>query len=108
MKKSIRLFAGVIFLLFWGTIMFAQNSVLSTGNWYKIAVEVTGIYKITYNDLVSYGINPGQINPKHIRLYGNGNGMLPELASAFRYNDLQENSIFVFSQSIFDGVAPNS
>jgi hypothetical protein len=104
MKKSIRLFAGVMFLLYGGTTMFAQNSVLSTGNWYKIAVEVSGIHKITYNDLVSYGLDPGQINPKHIRLYGHGNGMLPELASAFRYDDLQENSIFVFGEEdeVFD------
>ncbi len=104
MKKSIRLFAGIMFLLLGGTTMFAQNSVLSTGNWFKIAVELTGIHKITYNDLVSYGINPGQINPKHIRLYGNGNGILPELATAFRYNDLQENSIFVFGEEdeVFD------
>jgi hypothetical protein len=104
MKKSIRLLAGVTILLVWGTFLFAQNSVLSTGNWYKIAVDVTGIYKITYNDLVSYGLDPGQINPKHLRLYGNGNGMLPELANVFHYDDLQENAIFVFGENdeVFD------
>ena len=102
--KNIRLNAGAIVLLFAANVLFAQNSVLSTGNWYKIAVENTGIQKITYENLVSYGINPGQINPKHIRLYGNGNGMLPEDNDEFRYDDLQENSILVFGEEdeIFD------
>ncbi len=75
-----------------------QNSVLSEGNWYKLAVEQTGIYRIDYNDLVSYGIDPTQINPVNIRLYGNGSGMLPEDPDAFRYDDLQENAIFVFGE----------
>jgi hypothetical protein len=75
----------------------AQNSVLSECNWYKLAVQQTGIHQITYSDLMSYGINPSQLNPKHIRLYGNGNGMLPEDNNSFRYDDLQENAIFVYS-----------
>ncbi len=102
MKKNIRLITGITIFLFGVNSIFAQNSVLSTGNWYKIAVENTGIHQITYNDLVDYGIDPGQINPKHIRLYGNGNGMLPEDNDEFRHDDLQENSIFVFGEN--DGV----
>ena len=98
MTKSIRFITGITIFLFVANSMFAQNSVLSTGNWYKIAVENTGIHQITYDDLVSYGIDPNQINPKHIRLYGNGNGMLPEDNEEFRYDDLQENSIFVFGE----------
>lgn len=95
MKKNIRLVTGAIILLFAANTLFAQNSVLSSGNWYKIAVENTGIHRITYDDLLDYGIDPGQLNPKFIRLYGNGNGMLPEDNDEFRYEDLQENSIFV-------------
>ncbi|MEZ5198638.1 MAG: hypothetical protein R2764_20310 [Bacteroidales bacterium] len=80
----------------------SQNSVLSEGDWYKLAVEQTGVYQIAYNDLLNYGIDPTQINPKQIQLFGNGNGLLPELNSAFRYNDLQENAIFVYGED--DGV----
>ena len=72
---------------------FAQHSVLSTGEWYKIAVNNTGMHKITYNDLVSLGINPTNIKSHNISLYGNGSGMLPELNSDFRYDDLQEIAI---------------
>ncbi len=104
MKKNIRVLGVAMILLFGFTTMLAQNSVLSSGNWCKIAVENTGIHKITYDNLVSFGIDPGSINPKNIRIYGNGNGMLPEPVNVFRYNDLQENAIFVFGEDdeVFD------
>jgi hypothetical protein len=81
---------------------YAEHSILSSGEWYKIKVDKTGVYKITYDDLVSYGINPESINPKDIRIYGNGGGMLPEKNSISRPDDLIENSIFVSGED--DGV----
>ncbi|MCD4789249.1 MAG: hypothetical protein K8R37_04555, partial [Bacteroidales bacterium] len=104
MKKMIQSLTGVVILLFVVLTAHAQNSVLSEGNWYKIAVEQTGIHQITYDDLVSYGIDPASINPKHVRLYGNGNGMLPEDNNEFRYDDLQENAIYVYGEDdeVFD------
>lgn len=81
-----------------------QNSVLASGNWYKISVQKTGVHRITYDDLLSYGINPGVINPKYIRIYGNGNGMLPEPVDSYCYDDLQEIAIYVFGEEdeVFD------
>ncbi len=75
---------------------------LSTGDWYKIRVEESGIYKISYNDLQNYGIDPSSIDPRNIRIYGNGGGMFPETTSDFRYDDLQENAIEVVGEN--DGV----
>jgi len=98
MKNAMRVLAGTIILLGFGFMSFSQNSVLSEGNWSKVSVEETGVYKITYNDLVSYGIDPSQVDPQNIRLYGNGNGMLPESNDEFRYDDLQENGIMVFGE----------
>ncbi len=85
-------------------VSLGQNSVLSEGYWFKLAIDQSGIYKINYNDLLSYGISPAQINPKKIQIYGNGNGMLPEANNAFRYHDLKENAIFVFGENdeVFD------
>lgn len=82
----------------------SQNSILSTGNWYKISVHETGIHRITYDDLLSYGIDPDQVNPKNIRIYGNGNGMLPESNEGLCYDDPVENAIFVFGEEdeVFD------
>ncbi|OQX72153.1 MAG: hypothetical protein B6D61_14920, partial [Bacteroidetes bacterium 4484_249] len=102
MKKVVKFLAGAVIMLVVVQIINAQNSILSEGNWIKIAVDQTGIHQITYNDIVSYGIDPAQVNPKHIMIYGNGNGMLPEDNNEFRYDDLQENTIYVFGEE--DGV----
>ncbi|MFO8129231.1 MAG: type IX secretion system sortase PorU [Bacteroidales bacterium] len=81
---------------------FKNNSVLATGDWYKIAVNKTGVHKLTYNELSNMGISPGSIDPRDIRIYGNGGGMLPEKLSGFRYDDLMENAIQVVGED--DGV----
>lgn len=51
----------------------------STGNWidysktyYKLAVAKDGIFRITHNDLISYGIDPSTINPKTIKIFRKG------------------------------------
>ncbi|WP_295811150.1 type IX secretion system sortase PorU [uncultured Apibacter sp.] len=71
------------------------ESILQNGEWYKIKLSKTGIYKIDYNFLKSLGINVNSINPKTIRIFGNGGKMLPEPTSDFRYENLKENAIYV-------------
>jgi len=78
---------------------YTENSVLSKGEWYRIAARETGIYKISSQDLESMGINPGQIDPRNIRIYGNGSGMLEEANSLPRKDDLMENAIFIEGES---------
>ena len=75
------------------------HSVLATGDWYKLQISETGIYKIDYNYLTSIGINPDNINPKNIKIYGNGGGMLPQLNSASRIDDLAENAIYISGEA---------
>ncbi len=74
---------------------YRDNSVLSSGDWYKVRVSESGIYKITYSELVNMGINAGSINPQNIRIYGNGSGMLPEANYEEVDDDLIENAIYV-------------
>ncbi|MBI2721671.1 MAG: type IX secretion system sortase PorU [Bacteroidetes bacterium] len=81
---------------------FANNSVLANGKWYKIALEKTGIYKLDKAFLNSLGINMTTLDPKKIRIFGNGGKAVPELNGAFRYDDLTENAIEVIGES--DGV----
>jgi len=71
------------------------NSILASGQWYKVAVWNTGIHKVTFEDLQAMGINASGIDPADIRLFGNGGGMLPESNAAFRVDDLRENAIVV-------------
>lgn len=73
----------------------SSSSVLATGNWVKIGVLNTGIYKLDFNYLKSIGLNPSDIDPRNIHLFGNGGGELPLKNSSFRYDDLAENAIYV-------------
>lgn len=79
------------------TSAWAAHSVLSTGNWYKVNVQKSGIHKLTYSDIQAMGVNMANLNPSNIRLFGNGGGMLPEANSSFRYDDLTENPISVIT-----------
>ncbi len=72
-----------------------HNSPLSSGSWYKFTINTTGVYKIDKSFLQNLGIDVSTINPKNIQLYGNGGAMLNELNGDFRYDDLQENSIYI-------------
>jgi len=78
-----------------GSSSFASSSVLSSGNWYKIAVTQTGIHKLTKSFFNGIGINTNSLNHANIRVYGNGGKMLPERNKDFRYDDLTENAIKV-------------
>lgn len=67
----------------------ATQSVLATGSWYNFSVTETGIYKVTYDDLVACGMGT-PIHSAQLALFGNGGEMLPERNSAKRPDDLQE------------------
>ncbi len=79
-----------------GTRAYATSSVLASGKWYKIALNTTGIYKITGDYIQNeLGVSLATINPANIRLYGNGGAMLSEDNSVERADDLVENAIKV-------------
>jgi hypothetical protein len=80
----------------------STNSVLQSGNWYKIAVTSDGVYKLSYSFLKTLGLDVDVLNPKNIRIYGNGGGMLPKLNSIPRADDLLENAIVVEGEA--DGI----
>ena len=79
---------------------YVSNSILSSGDWYKISVNESGLHKLDYNFLNEMGVDPGSINPKNIRIYGNKSGVLKE--GDFEIDDLSELSILVFGEN--DGV----
>ncbi|MFN0730075.1 type IX secretion system sortase PorU [Polaribacter gochangensis] len=91
-------------LMGFSALSFSQttNSVLSNGNWYKFSVDTTGVFKIDVSLLQKMGINTANLNPKNIKIYGNGGAMLPQKNSDFRYADLQENAIYIEGED--DGV----
>ncbi|MFH2142630.1 MAG: type IX secretion system sortase PorU [Bacteroidota bacterium] len=100
------LFANILLICLFNTIMHSQlnNSILSSGEWYKIKIRGTGVYKMSYSELQNLGINVGSLNPCMIKIYGNPNGMLSEMNSDPRPVDLNEMAIWIEgeSDSIFD------
>ena len=79
-----------------------SNNPLASGNFFKIKVDRSGVFKITKQFLQSNGLNPANINPKNFRIYGNGGVMLPEFNQDARYDALQEDAIQVVGEE--DGV----
>jgi len=75
--------------------IFADESVLRKGEWYKIGVPQSGMYKIDKNFLENLGISVDNLNPKHINIYGNHISELPIVNSISRPDDLVKNSIFI-------------
>lgn len=78
---------------------YASKSVLSSGNWYKVGISETGIYKLTYSDLSTLGMDVDHIDPRNIRVYHNGGGVLNEINSPTRIDDLVELPIVVVGES---------
>jgi len=75
--------------------IYSPNSVLATGNWYKISVKDPGIYKIDIPFLNNLGINTSNLASNSIHLYGNGGQMLAEANAGPWLDDLQENAIMI-------------
>ncbi|UPL49524.1 type IX secretion system sortase PorU [Hymenobacter sublimis] len=76
-----------------GTRTYARSSVLSQGDWFKIGVPGSGIYKLDKKALASLGLNVQALDPARLRLYGNAMGTLPQASQTFRPDDLAENPI---------------
>ncbi len=75
-----------------------SNSVLASGNWYKFKVEKTGIHKMDKSFLKNLGMNVDGINPRNIKVYGNGGKPLPLLNRLNEVFDLPETSIQVVGE----------
>ncbi|MFM8911770.1 MAG: type IX secretion system sortase PorU, partial [Flammeovirgaceae bacterium] len=90
---------GLVLWLSAFSVLAQSNSVLSQGDWYKCAVTKDGVFRIDYTWLRNAGINPDQIDPRNIRLYASGTGMLPQANNAPRMQDLTELAIFVAGEA---------
>lgn len=74
------------------TNAYASVSALANGNFYKIAVSADGIYKIDYNFVKNtLKVDPNSFGLNTLAVFGNGGGMVPDLNSVARPDDLLEN-----------------
>ena len=81
---------------------FAEHSVLSEGDVYKIALAKDGVYKIDRSFLESLGVPVSGLDPNTINIYGNGGALLPEKNFVEKADDLVKNAIHIQGES--DGV----
>ena len=92
--------SGLSFCFFSLQTLFAQvdNSVLSSGDWYKFKIEQTGVHILNKSFLNSIGMNTDGIDPRTIKVYGNGGKALPFKNIDNTVFDLMENSIQVVGE----------
>jgi len=99
-KLKIQLF---LFFIVCNFTTFGQkktSSVLSSGDIFKFAVENTGLYKITYDYLNSLeGIDANAINPRNLNIYSSGGGIVPQILSESRIDDLEPVPIIVSGEN---------
>ena len=69
---------------------YASNSVLGQGKFVKVRIVNTGIYKLTYEDLASMGVDPA-----NVRIFGYGGNVLDQSFSSAKIDDLPELAIYM-------------
>ncbi len=81
-----------------------ESSILSSGEWFNFRSNSDGIYRLSFQDLESLGMDVSNLDPRNLRIFGHPAGMLPSNNSSERPNDLIELAIEVVGQSdgIFD------
>jgi len=77
------------------------NSVLKNGVWKKFYITKSGVYKISKSFLNEIGFTT-DVDPRSIKIYGNGGRMVPLLNSIPYPTDLAENAIEFVGEN--DGV----
>ncbi len=82
---------GVLFCLLYSTNVIQAQSILKEGTWVKVALTESGVYKITYDELLQMGL------PKapSVHIYGNGAKELPLINSNELPSVLNEIAIWI-------------
>jgi len=82
------------------------NSVLTNGQWYRFYIDKSGVFQLTKSFLSGLGINTNGLDPRTIKLYGNGGRMLPLVNSENYPFDVVENAVKFVGEE--DGSFDNS
>ncbi|WP_159021617.1 type IX secretion system sortase PorU [Formosa sp. L2A11] len=95
-----------------------SSSVLKSGEWFQFYVDTTGVYKLSKSFLQQLGVSVNSINPKQLKIYGNGGAMIPYENSETQYFDVTENAIKVIGEDdgsfddddyiLFYAIGPNA
>ena len=80
------------------------NSVLNQGDWYKFYVDRSGVFRLSKSFLNSLGVS-SNIDPRTVKIFGQGGQMLPLQNSSSYPFDLTENAIKFIGEE--DGIFNN-
>lgn len=75
------------------TNSFIQNSVFANGDFYRIPIRESGVYRLSYTFLKNLGMGVSQIDLQTLKIYGHGGDMLPLKNDLTEYNDPPEQAI---------------
>ncbi|MDX9758931.1 MAG: type IX secretion system sortase PorU [Bacteroidota bacterium] len=78
--------------------VFGKNTnaiTLASGSWYRVDVTQTGVYRLTRQWFTDNGIDVAAIDPRTLRMFGNGGRERPTRLSSERPDPLQEIAIEV-------------
>ena len=76
------LFISLFVFAFTISSIHSQSSIFKTGQWIKIGVLESGVYKVDKSFFEQNNLNTESINPNKIRIFGSGyNGSVPQLNS---------------------------
>jgi hypothetical protein len=94
------------------------NSMLTSGNWYKIRVTRTGVQRINRSFLSNLGVNVNNLDPRKIKVYGHGGTSLSLINGVNQFFDPPEIAIQVIGENdgridatdqvLFYGIATDS
>ena len=85
--------------------IYANYSKLATGNWVKISIPESGVYEITYDELLEMGFS----NPARVHIYGVGGNGINEKLNGYPSDDLKPVPILRTNNKIcFYGNGPVS
>ncbi len=74
------------------------NSVLASGEWFKFYVERSGVYRLSRDFISALGMDVANVNPRTIKIYGNGGSPIPLRNQDVQYYDVTENAIQVVGE----------
>ncbi|HMP98628.1 MAG TPA: type IX secretion system sortase PorU, partial [Cyclobacteriaceae bacterium] len=92
---KIKILIAFVFVISKTSQCFAQTDVLSEGQWFKLAVQQAGVYRIDRNQLRNMGVDVNRVDPRKIRIYAGHQGLLPQPNAANRLQGLQELAIYI-------------
>ena len=70
----------------------------ATGKWYKFKIDQSGVYKLSKSFLKSLGIDVNNVDPRKLKIFGNGGKVMP-LGNSIAYpEDISEEAIEVVGE----------